>query len=85
MSSLTTNNRGMTHLETLITKIAGVIAAGTYTAGTIVSTVDFTLGIVFKIFSIISLTLIIAVNWDNGTARIKKALKRKEKKNETKS
>lgn len=67
-------------LEIIITKAAAVFAAAFYTTGSILTTVDLGLGILFKVLSCVSILLIIAVNWDNGTTRIKKALKRKENK-----
>lgn len=66
-------------MDMLYTKIAAVIATGTYTASTVISTVDSLLGLVFKVLSVISVILIIAINWDNGVARIKKVFKRKKK------
>ena len=67
-------------LDMLYTKIAAIVAGTSYTTGTVVSTIDAGLGILFKVLSVISLVLIIAINWDNGKARIVKAFKRKEKK-----
>lgn len=65
-------------MDMLYTKIAAAIAAGTYTASTTLATIDVGLGILFKALSVISLILIIAINWDNGKARILKAFKRKK-------
>lgn len=74
-------NNNVNHaLDMLYTKIASIVAGGTYTAGTVVSTVDVGLGILFKVLSVISLILIIAINWDNGIARIKKVFKSKKTK-----
>ncbi|TAJ71167.1 MAG: hypothetical protein EPO45_20320 [Sphingobium sp.] len=64
------------NLDMIITKISTLAAALFYTTGSVMTTADSGLTILFKALSCLSLTLVIAVNWDNGTARIKKVFKK---------
>lgn len=65
-----------TEHEQLLTIIMAPIAFVTGYLGLTLTEVDLMMAIGLKALSSVSMILIIAVNWDKGVARIKKALRK---------
>lgn len=64
--------------ENYLTIVLSPIAAFTGYMGLTLSNVDLVLAIAFKLVSIVSVLLIIAVNWKKGLEQIKEWIKWKE-------
>ena len=64
-----------TQAENYLTVILSPIAAITGYYGLTLTNIDLVLAIAFKLVSIVSVLLIIAVNWKKGIAQIKEWIK----------